>query len=195
MNAENPDPGAAGRAPEAPERAPQEGNGIYDILQSVIFVFVLAMLVFTFLGRQTVVVGESMYPTLRDGERLVLTRLGAEPTRGDIVLIRKAEFMSDSFVKRIIATAGQTVDIDFEKGVVYVDGEALDEPYTAEPTYAREHFEGPVTVPEGCVFVMGDNRNNSKDSRWNAVGCVDTRCILGKVICRIMPLQKFGAVS
>ena len=88
--------------------------------------------------------------------------------------------MTDPIVKRVIATEGQTVDIDFEEGVVYVDGVALDEPYVNSTTNERENFTEPVTVPEGCVFVMGDNRNRSTDSRSAAIGCVDTRYIIGK---------------
>ena len=92
----------------------------------------------------------------------------------------------------MIATEGQTVDIDFEKGVVYVDGVALDEPYTAEPTYDREDFNEPVTVPEGCVFVMGDNRNHSTDSRDNRIGFIREEYIMGRVLFRLAP---FGAIE
>jgi signal peptidase I len=99
-----------------------------------------------------------------------------------------------SLVKRIIAVEGQTVDIDFDAGVVYVDGEALDEPYTYEPTFTREDFEGPVTVPEGCVFVMGDNRNGSTDSRDSRVGFAETRDIIGKVYIVIYPGQDMQGV-
>ena len=102
--------------------------------------------------------------------------------------------IEDTLVKRIIATEGQVVDIDFNEGVVYVDGVALDEPYTNTPTNEREGFTGPVTVPEGYVFVMGDNRNGSTDSRDSRIGLIDERQILGKVVLRVFPIQDFGFV-
>ena len=94
-------------------------------------------------------------------------------------------------VKRVIATEGQTVDIDFAEGVVYVDGVALDEPYTSEPTNDREDFVGPVTVPEGYIFVMGDNRNASTDSRSNLVGMIRKEYVMGKSLFRIVPFGNF----
>lgn len=100
--------------------------------------------------------------------------------------------MYEPIVKRVIAVEGQTIDIDFDKGVVYVDGVALDEPYIYEPTYKQLDFSGPVTVPEGCVFVMGDNRNGSTDSRYSVLGCIDTRLIQGRVYLTVFPLKNFG---
>ena len=105
-------------------------------------------------------------------------------------------------VKRVIATGGQTVDIDFDSGEVYVDGERLDEPYTFEPTYESYAAYGmsldyPVTVPEGSIFVMGDNRNHSADSRFAPVGCMDESCVLGKVLLILFPgkqTDQYGAV-
>ncbi len=113
---------------------------------------------------------------------------------GDIVVIdppQQAQ-LDGSIVKRVIATGGQTVDIDFDLGIVYVDGEALDESYTFEPTYRSyleigEGLDYPVTVPEGSVFVLGDNRNHSADSRYAPLGCVDESRILGRVLLRILP--------
>lgn len=102
--------------------------------------------------------------------------------------------MKEPIIKRVIATEGQTVDIDFDAGIVYVDGVALDEPYTNDYTYDREDFDEPVTVPENCIFVMGDNRNRSTDSRTEALGCVDTRYLLGKALFRITPFSKFGGI-
>ena len=97
-------------------------------------------------------------------------------------------------VKRVIALEGQTVDIDFDAGIVYVDGSPLQEDYVNSLTLEPEDFTEPVTVPEGCIFVMGDNRNRSADSRSARLGCVDTRCIIGKALWRIAPLGKFGTV-
>ena len=94
---------------------------------------------------------------------------------------------SDLIVKRIIATEGQTVDIDFDAGVVYVDGQALEEDYIREPTYLDEGLEFPITVPEGCLFLLGDNRNNSMDSRYPDLGPVDVRCVIGKAVVLVFP--------
>ena len=104
-----------------------------------------------------------------------------------IVVLEKKSFGDEPIVKRIIATEGQTVDIDFEKGIVYVDGEPLAEDYVNDLTYYEADFDGEVTVPEGCVFVMGDNRNASSDSRDSRIGMIDTRSILGKVYFVVLP--------
>ena len=107
-------------------------------------------------------------------------------------MLRKDTFQKEPIIKRVIATEGQTIDIDFNAGIVYVDGKALDEPYVNSPTNNQLDFTGKVTVPENCVFVMGDNRNDSTDSRSSLIGCVDKRYIMGKVLLRILPLNKFG---
>ena len=107
---------------------------------------------------------------------------------GDIVILRKdGVFDDDPIVKRVIAVEGQTVDIDFAEGIVYVDGEALEEDYIREPTYTAEGTEFPLTVPEGSIFVMGDNRNGSSDSRDYRLGTVDTRYVIGKAAFLIFP--------
>ncbi|MBR6548641.1 MAG: signal peptidase I, partial [Clostridia bacterium] len=101
-------------------------------------------------------------------------------------------------IKRVIATEGQIVDIDFETGVVYVDGVALDESYVKTPTNVKFDINFPVSVPEDCVFVLGDNRNNSTDSRSSLIGdhgMIDKRYILGKVVLRVLPFDKFGRVE
>ena len=110
-------------------------------------------------------------------------------------MLRKDTFSDQPIVKRVIATEEQVVDIDFDKGIVYVDGVALDEPYIAEKTTRPIDFDGKVKVPKGCVFVMGDNRNKSTDSRDNDIGMVDTRYIIGHEILRIMPINKIGLVD
>lgn len=177
----------------APDTA-DNGREVYEWVQCVVAALIACVLLFTFIGRVIDVVGESMYPTLKEGDKIVITRLAGEYEAGDIVVLRKESFKMDPIVKRIIAVEGQTIDIDFEQGIVYVDGLPLQEDYINEPTYDREDFTGPVTVPEGCVFVLGDNRNNSQDSRKTSIGCVDTRLILGKVVFRILPLGQFGAI-
>ena len=165
-----------------------------DWLQCIVSGIVICILVFTFLLRVVGVVGSSMVPTLEEGDRLVISHLFYTPKYGDIVVLRKTEFSDEPLIKRVIATEGQTVDIDFTEGVVYVDGVALSEPYVNSTTNEREDLTGPVTVPEGCVFVMGDNRNRSTDSRSGRIGCVDQRLIIGKAYLRLMPLHKFGGL-
>ena len=139
-----------------------------------------------------------MQPTLQEGDNVVVSNLFYTPKAGDIVIITKESFSAEPIVKRIIATEGQTVDIDFEKGIVYVDGKALDEPYIAELTHLYEGVAFPVTVPENSVFVMGDNRNESSDSRNPDIGMIDEGCILGKVYCIVIPagwdFSRFGSV-
>lgn len=167
---------------------------VYDTVSIIASAVVCVGMAFLFLFRTVGVVGDSMNPTLRSGDRIVLTAGCAEPEYGDIVVTcqpDETEFIPDTLVKRIIATEGQTVDIDFVKGKVYVDGEELDEPYTADPTRDREDFAGPVVVPEGCVFVMGDNRNHSTDSRDNRVGFIREEYIMGKALFRIAPFGQF----
>ena len=168
---------------------------IYDWVQCIVYALVACVVVFVFFFRTIDVVGHSMDPTLHEGDKLIVTNLFNTPKYGDIVVLRKESFSDKPIVKRVIATEGQTVDIDFETGIVYVDGEALDEPYTAEPATRALDFDGEVTVPEGCIFVMGDNRNKSTDSRDDAIGMVDTRYIIGREIVRVFPLNKFGFVS
>ena len=137
-----------------------------------------------------------MLPTLHHGDMLLLQSLGYEPRAGDVVVLNK-EFGSihEPIVKRVIALGGQRVDIDYGAGTVSVDGRVLDEPYLAEtmepPTY--ENITS-VEVPEGSIFVMGDNRNYSTDSRDSLLGTVDTDYILGKAVLALWPLDRFGTV-
>ena len=170
------------------------GAEVYDWFQCIVTALLLCVLVFVFLFRVVGVLGSSMVPTLHEGDKIITSNLFYTPEYGDIVVLRKDSFDDDPIVKRVIATEGQTVDIDFDAGIVYVDGVALEENYIAEPTQRALDFSGPVTVPEGCVFVMGDNRNGSTDSRDDRIGCVDTRYIMGKVLFRILPVSGFGSV-
>ena len=193
MNEEKQAAGADGTAQEAVSVRKE----IYEWIQCLVVALICCVLIFIFIARVIDVVGHSMVPTLQDGDKIIITRLAGEYERGDIVVLRKESFREDPIVKRIIAVEGQTIDIDFSQGVVYVDGEAVDEPYVNELTFDAEDFETyerPLVIPEGCVFVMGDNRNNSTDSRRETIGCVDTRYILGKAIFRILPLRSAGAI-
>lgn len=156
------------------------------------FVYLLAaiILIFMLCFRVVVVSGTSMNNTLLDGDYLLL--LGdvfyRNPQPGDVIVASKDSFDNGApIVKRVIATEGQEVNIDFQSGIVYVDGVALDEPYTLTPTNTPEGIAFPLVVEEGCIFVMGDNRNASKDSRDPEIGQIDRREILGKVIFLFFP--------
>lgn len=153
------------------------------LLSAIIVIFLLCF-------RIVVVSGTSMYSTLCDGDYLLL--LGnvfyTEPKSGDIIVACKESFKDgEPIVKRVIATEGQVIDIDFSKGIVFVDGVAIDEPYVYSATFMDQGMKFPATVPDGCVFVMGDNRMASMDSRDPQIGFVDEREILGKVLILFLP--------
>ncbi len=166
-----------------------ESRDSYEWIQALVCSVLAVVLVFTFVARLIGVDGPSMVPTLQNGDRLVVVSslLYHDYKPGDIVVARKDSFMSDPIVKRVIAVEGQTVDIDFDTGCVYVDGELLDEPYINELTLREEGTEFPLTLGEGEVFLMGDNRNRSSDSRDPSLGTVDTRYIIGKAVFLLFP--------
>lgn len=183
-----------GREKKKKKKKEPEKTDAFDWVQCVVTALLVCILLFVFAGRIVNVIGPSMESTLFEGDRLIITRLFYTPRQGDIVVLRTSAFKDEAIIKRIIAVGGQTVDIDFDKGIVYVDGEALDEDYINEPTLRPLDFDDEITVPEGSVFVLGDNRNKSNDSRDERIGCVDTRCILGRAIWRVTPFQKFGSL-
>jgi signal peptidase I len=162
---------------------------LYDWVQCVVTAVLVGILIFTFIGRIDGIQGPSMMQTLQDGDTVIVSDLFYTPKYGDIVFIKTEAYGDTPIVKRVIATAGQTIDIDFTTGVVTIDGQALQEDYINTPTNNPENFHGPVTLPDGCVFVMGDNRNISLDSRSSEVGVVDTRQIIGKVIFVLIPAK------
>ena len=168
---------------------------LYEWVQALVTVVLCAVVVFAFAARLVLVSGPSMRETLQDQDCLVVLNplLCGSFDAGDVVIIQRETFRDgEPIVKRIIATEGQTVDIDFDAGTVYVDGVALEEDYIRQPTYLEEGLEFPCTVPEGCVFVMGDNRNDSDDSRDPDLGPVDTREILGQAVFLLYPGMTAG---
>ena len=166
------------------------------------------ILVFSLLFRIVVVSGPSMNNTLIDGDWLLLMSnvLCGKPDKGDVIVASKDSFDDGSpIIKRVIAVEGETVDIDFDAGIVFVNGVALEEQYTLTPTNLQEGMLFPLVVDEGCIFVMGDNRNVSKDSRSADIGLIDYREVLGKAVFLIFPgnnkgnternLSRIGVVS
>ena len=159
-------------------------------LHDLIHLLAVVMVIFVLLFRIVIVDGSSMYSTLRDGDWLLVCGrvFYREPQPGDIIVASKDSFnYGEPIIKRVIATEGQTVDIDFAEGVVYVDGVPLEEPYTYTPTNIQEGIVFPIEIAEGCIFVMGDNRNNSRDSRDPSIGMLDKREILGKALFLLFP--------
>lgn len=169
---------------------------IYGWLQPLIFALAVLIFATTFFGRIIGVDGSSMFPTLHDHDMLVLQSIGYKPTQGDIVVLTQRSFSDQPIVKRVIATGGQTVDVDYDANTVTVTGRdgartVLDEPYLGEPMrrpalLSNAHIE----VPEGSICVLGDNRNNSTDSRSPSVGTVDERCVLGRAVMILLPFQR-----
>ena len=166
-----------------------EKRELYEWVQALVCSVLVVVVVFTFAVRLIGVDGHSMVPTLQHGDRLLVVNalLDDDYGYGDIVVLRKEVFMEDPIVKRVIATGGQTVDIDFATGSVYVDDALLKEDYINELTFLEEGTEFPLTVPENSVFVMGDNRNHSSDSRDSRLGTVDERYVIGKAVFLAFP--------
>ena len=168
----------------------QAQRGAYEWVQTLVYVVLAVVLLFTFVGRLSRVQGESMRETLQDRDLLLVLNgyLCGSYEAGDIVIAQRGDLNDGApIVKRVIATEGQTVDIDFNAGTVYVDGAALEEPYAREATWLAEGVEFPLTVPAGCLFLMGDNRNDSHDSRASDLGAVDTRYIIGRAVAVLVP--------
>lgn len=185
-------------------------DDICDLIESVLVSVFVVLMLFTFVFKIATVEGDSMKQTLHDGDRLILSDINYTPSNGDIVIINAwdahlfgadgavttADGLNKRVVKRIIATAGQVLDIDFETGTVTVDGAVLDEPYINNLTTRDDRaFSYPITVPDGYVYVLGDNRGVSKDSRHPSVGLVAEEDIVGKVLLRVYPFSDFGTIE
>jgi len=190
--------------PEKPDKKEEKVgffNEGYDWLEIFAFSVATVFILFTFVLRIATVVGPSMEDTLHEEEVLVISKLFYTPKTGDIVVFQlptENKRLTGPIVKRVIATAGQVVDIDFYEWKVYVDGAELDDSYVKRVTpsiMSLSDYEFPMTVPAGKIFVMGDNRNNSTDSRSSEIGPVDLRYLLGQVKLRLTPFEKFGPVK
>lgn len=177
------------RETEPVEKRESLENVIYDWARALVSAVVGVVLLFTFLVRLIGVSGPSMQDTLYTGDRIVvINSLFCDFQPGDVVVVNAYNAQLDeTLVKRIVAVGGQTVDIDFLTGTVYVDGEALDEPYIKEPTYTTDGTRFPLTLEEDQVFIMGDNRNHSTDSRSTMLGVIDERYVVGKAVFLLFP--------
>lgn len=178
---------------------PKEENGlersVVEWIESIVFATALLIVVFVFFFRAVTVSGPSMIPTLQSGDKIIVRSIGYTAARGDVVVVDGYNKYGDPLVKRVIGVGGDQVDIDFATGVVTVNGAAIDEPYLGTPTNRAGDVSFPLTVPSGMVFVMGDNRQVSLDSRWQQIGFIDTRDLLGKVIFRVLPFTAIGAIE
>ncbi len=160
-------------------------NSIYEWLDSVVFALAAVILLFSFVVKSYIVQGSSMDPTLHTGDRVFVYGLFYKPASGDVVIIDGNNDYHEPLVKRVVAVAGQTVDIDPATFVITVDGEPFESPTPAGSYNLQGDVTYPLTVPEGYVFVMGDNRAVSIDSRDDRVGFIDERSVLGKEFFRI----------
>ena len=181
--------------PDQPQKKENWQQSVLLYLHDLVYLLMVLIVVFVLLFRLIVVSGDSMYDTLVDGDYLLLLSnvFYRQPEAGDIVVISKESFEDGApIVKRVIATEGQIVDIDFENAIVYVDGLPLEEPYIHTPTNVEEGMAFPLIVEKGCVFVLGDNRQVSLDSRSPSVGLIDRREILGKALLLLIPGSNHG---
>ena len=173
---------------EKPDKKKQFQLNVYDFASIIMAAFIIITIIFTFVFRLVGVKGQSMESTLFENDWLI-TMEQKEYVYGDIVVITEPNYFNEPLIKRVIATGGQIVDIDYGSSTVYVDGVALEEPYINESFILQnsDDITFPYTVPEGHLFCMGDNRNHSTDSRSTLIGAVDESYILGRAMLRILP--------
>lgn len=182
------------------------GKEIIEWLEVLSIAIVVVVFVFSFIFRAATIDGSSMMNTLHHQDKVIITNFNYTPKRGDIVVVSRniensissQDTSEEPIIKRVIATGGETVDIDFETGTVYIDGVALKEDYLGSPTYQKYDVEFPLYIPKGCVFLLGDNRADSLDSRSSRIGnggIVDSRYILGRAVFRFFPFSSMGALN
>ncbi len=177
---------------EFEERPSEFVYGVFDILDSAKGAVIAVFLIFTFVIRPVGVNGDSMNPTLHNGDWVAVSSAKEKFSRGDIVVVNQPWERNVPIIKRVIAVGGDVVNIDFKTGKVFVNGIEQNEPYIAEKTKLKYDVIFPVAVDDGKVFVMGDNRNDSLDSRSGKIGMIDERYILGKALFRAYPFFSFN---
>jgi signal peptidase I len=164
-------------------------------VQALVFALIVLIVINIFVGHISGVVGDSMNNTLVNGEKVLVQIAGYnEPKRGDIVVIYSEAFPDELLIKRVIGVEGDVIDFDMQSGQLIINGKTVYEPYIAEYMVVFGSLDYPYTVPEGCVFVMGDNRNHSTDSRSAAIGAIPAEQIIGKAFFRIWPLSSWGKI-
>ncbi len=168
---------------------------IFDIFDCIAGAIIVASILLTFIFIKFEVVGDSMYPTLHNTDKLLVYHFMYNPQKGDIITIDKPGVLDKNIVKRIIAVPGDRVNIDYDSGKVFVNGELLKEEYINTPTNLKATWTIPETIPEGYVFVMGDNRNHSSDSRSSAIRLIEYDKIMGKVLFRYSPSNRIKVFS
>lgn len=185
------------------KKKPSPLDEALDWIESFVFAIFIVLLVFIFLFRTVVVDGSSMNPTLYDQQRLILTHFNYTPERGDIIVANSAQ-LNKTIIKRCIGVAGDTIVIDYDTNTVTVNGEKLDESYLGEAMLDKFSFDQEYKVsetsyeyhvPKNCIFALGDNRNDSRDSRDEGVGFINTKYVLGKAVLRFYPFDQFGKLS
>lgn len=167
----------------------------FELIESAAIAVSVITLIILFAGRFIVVDGNSMNNTLYHGERLIISNFLYTPEKGDIVVTDTKNAFGQPLIKRVIATEGDTLKIDYNTGDVYVTGQLLQEDYIKEKIMATGGGVYEITIPQSKLFLMGDNRNASSDSRVREIGPVDEKDILGRVILRVSPISRLGKVK
>lgn len=170
-------------------------EAIFDIFESVSQAIILVVIALSFVVKIVNVSGWSMLNTLRDGDKLVVMKWNYRPQSGDVVVIKRGQNLDEPLVKRVIATEGQSLKINFTTGTVKVDGKPVEEKYVRETTRLRGDAQIPEVIPEGYCFVMGDNRNHSMDSRFKDVGLIPYDYVIGKAEWILYPFNRFGGIQ
>lgn len=182
-------------AEETPERCRKQWKIVYDAVATLETAVIILILLFSLVLRPAAVIGNSMLPNFSGGDRVACVHSFSGYERGDVIIISHATRKDESIIKRVIAVGGDTVDIDFYKGTVSVNGQVLDEPYVNTLTNLSYDMTFPVTVPEGKLFVLGDNRNDSLDSRSTDIGFINENKVLGKVVFRFYPFDRIKIIK
>ncbi|MDQ5983151.1 MAG: Signal peptidase I T [Eubacteriales bacterium SKADARSKE-1] len=168
---------------------------LFELVELFVNTLILCSIIFSFLAFGVKVSGSSMLPTLQNDDYVFCYKFLYTPKRGDIVIINKPNLIGKNLIKRVIAKEDDSIEIDFDKGLVFVNGELLNEPYINTPTNLEANWNFPKIIPKGKLFVLGDNRNSSLDSRFAIIGLIDKDAILGKAVCIILPFNRISILE